>query len=308
MAIAPALIGLDWGTSNLRAYLIGDNGAILDRLEAPSGVMNWGDRGPAAAMESLVGCWLDAHASLPVIAAGMIGSRQGWREAPYVDCPADAAGLAARMVSVEFRGNRRLHIVPGLKCHGDDGVPDVMRGEETQVVGGMTCEAADQQWIVLPGTHSKWVEVGDGRIQRFASFMTGELYDILGKHSILCRLMEGEGFDGQAFESGVRRATTAGGLLRQIFSARTLPLLNELLNASVASYLSGLLIGAEIEGASQWLGISGGTEARVTVLAGPMLASRYVCALTIKGITASVGPTDAAALGLLRIGRIGHLL
>ncbi|HET7526195.1 MAG TPA: 2-dehydro-3-deoxygalactonokinase, partial [Burkholderiaceae bacterium] len=174
--MAASLIALDWGTSNLRASLLDEGGVVIDTRSAAAGVMAVAERRFADALLSLCGDWLQAHAHCACIASGMIGSRQGWVEAPYVECPAALADAAAQLVSVAFGdGDRhRLHVVPGLRCVGADGEVDVMRGEETQLWGASLPAGS---CCVLPGTHSKWAWLGEGeRVLGFQTHMTGELY------------------------------------------------------------------------------------------------------------------------------------
>jgi 2-dehydro-3-deoxygalactonokinase len=159
----------------------------------------------------------------------------------------------------------------------------------------------------LPGTHSKWAIVERGRIARFATFMTGELYDLLISHSILGRLIEGDGHDAAAFRRGVECKTEQGGLLKHLFGARSLPLLDRLPRSGVSSYLSGLLIGSEIDGALTWLRATGQPNGETVVLGSEALAELYVEALRIKAIEAVVGVKDAAVGGLLRIARLKDL-
>lgn len=250
-AIAAAvLIGLDWGTTSLRAYLFDAAGAVLDERESEAGVMNL-PGGPAAfgaAFEAVCGAWLASRPQLPVIAAGMIGSDQGWVPAPYVSVPADAAALAHGLVRMRTPNGAPLAIVPGVLEAG--ALPNVMRGEETQVVGALG-DGIETMLIGLPGTHAKWVLAEGGRIEHFYTFMTGEIYAALCKHTILGRTMTaGAPFDAGAFLHGVgvAREHAAAGLLATAFSARTLGLTGQLDAARQADYLSGVLIGHELAG------------------------------------------------------------
>src|SRR5262245_12997338 len=179
----------------------------------------------------------------------MIGSRQGWIEAPYVDCPADLA-LFARALTVTPGGE--LRIVPGARCVDAAAVPDVMRGEETQLVGAIRPDDA-QVLVVLPGTHSKWAIVERGRLVQFATFMTGELYAVLLAHSILGRMAtDRSGEATTAFDRGVMRGSAGAGLAHSIFGARTLALGGELAADEVGDWLSGVLIGDEVRAAHGW--------------------------------------------------------
>src|ERR1700675_1483936 len=197
--MSAALIAIDWGTTSARAYRIDARGTLIDQCSAPLGVQKVAPNGFPGALATLLGGRVDDN--VPMIACGMIGSRQGWIEVPYRDCPADFAAIAAALTSVP---GTRLSIVPGLICHDSAGVPDVMRGEETQIVGALnekTPDRGDARVVVLPGTHSKWALVSPAGIETFATFMTGELYSVLREHSILGRLAVA-GDDPEALERG----------------------------------------------------------------------------------------------------------
>lgn len=288
-APVPRLIALDWGTTSLRAYLMADARTVLDERTAPKGVMQLGGAGIAiahacdAAFEDVCGGWLDAWPALPVVAAGMVGSTQGWREAPYAEVPIDAARLGASLQAVRARRGVTVHIVPGLIQRGE--MANVMRGEETQIVGalqagGATHGSASVRWIGLPGTHSKWVAVRGSRIERFRTFMTGELYALLCTHSLLGRTMQpSAGFARDAFERGVRAAQAghAMGLLATIFGSRARLLAGDLARDEQADYLSGVLIGHELAGLAAEDGGPGGT-ARDDVLQPMLIGDAALCA------------------------------
>lgn len=302
-----ALIGLDWGTTSFRAYRIDADGAVVERRMAPRGILQVEGGAFEAALNEEIGDWLAAAPDIPVLASGMITSRQGWLEAPYVGCPAGADGLAAGLVHHDTTGGRTIRFVPGISVIGADGVPDVIRGEETQVVGALQDPAASAL-MVLPGTHSKWVVVEAGRITAFATFMTGEVFGVMKAHSILGRLMAGDAFDSEAFARGLQYAGDGGsGLLKRLFSARTLALFDRLPNEAVASYLSGLLIGTEIEEARAFAGARRGAG-EVTVIAAADLEERYRVALERKGLRPAPAHGDAAARGLFRIARAAGLI
>jgi 2-dehydro-3-deoxygalactonokinase len=303
----PRLIALDWGTSSFRALLLGANGAVLDRLARPMGILKVPDGDFDAAFETAVGPWLDVHGPLPVIASGMIGSRQGWREAPYVACPAGAAELARDLIPVETRKGRTVRLVPGLTDRDAASVPDVMRGEETQILGTLD-GGMESGLYVLPGTHSKWVQVEDGRITGFATYMTGEMFAVLREHSILGRLMTGNAHDAQAFQRGLDTAASGeatGGLLHRLFGARTLGLFGALSPESIGAYLSGLLIGTEIADALAAFPPNGKS---ITLIAEPHLTELYGQALGVRGLAAVAGPADAVAHGLWRIAVLAALI
>ena len=248
------MIGLDWGTTSLRAYRIGTGGAVLEQRSAAAGILQVPDGDFAGTLKASVGDWLEREPDLPVLAAGMIGSRQGWREVDYAPCPAGLDELAHGLAPVTGIGGRVVHLVPGVARAADpNGFPDVMRGEETQILGASSAAAGGQHCFVLPGTHSKWAWAEHGRIARFATYMTGEVYACLVQHSILGRLMSGHDADAEAFEQGLARARASAGdppgrLLHDLFSARTLGLFAAVPPTGLASYLSGLLIGCRGRG------------------------------------------------------------
>ncbi len=237
------MIAVDWGTSSFRAYRLGSDGEVQEKREAPLGILQLKGAHFAGALESQVGDW-EAAGEATILMSGMIGSRQGWAEAPYVECPAGAADLAKRLHPVEWRG-KTLWIVPGL-VDRTRGVPDVMRGEETQLIGVLPALGSGRHTICLPGTHSKWVRIEAGRIAGFRTHMTGEVFAVLRQHSILGRLMSDGPDDDGAFEAGLARATEAGGLLHHLFGTRTRGLFDELAATSLSSYLSGIVIGHEL--------------------------------------------------------------
>jgi 2-dehydro-3-deoxygalactonokinase len=296
MSAAPhPVIGVDWGTSNVRAYLIDGAGTVHDRRAAPKGILAVEAGGFEAVLQELVGDWISSMPATPVILSGMIGSRQGWREAPYVETPAGIAEVGAKLLPLELASGKRAWIVPGL-AQRDGGAPDVMRGEETQIFGALAHEARGRYLFCLPGTHSKWVETEDGRIIRFATHMTGEVFGLLTRHSILGRMMEGETADKDRFAAGLDRAADAGGLLHHLFSVRTRRLFDEIPATGARSYLSGILIGHEVSAA---LGAHK-PEGTVALLGEPELAALYATALTRRGI-ATKTLAETSARGLWRI-------
>ena len=304
------LIGVDWGTSSLRAYLLSRDGRILDRRASHEGILSAAPLGFPSVLARMIGGWLDPGRALPVLMSGMIGSRQGWKEAAYLACPADLVGLAGQLtaldaVELQDAGISVLRIVPGLSCRNATGVPDVIRGEETQIAGVLETLKLCAGHFVLPGTHSKWVRVDDGRITSFATYMTGEVYAALKGHTILGRLMKGGAASPLAFERGVRAASdhtgAPGALLHHIFSARTLALFDELAETDGAAYLSGLLIGAELVAAApagEEFVISGGAE----------LVAHYARAAEHLGVTARLAPADCVAAGHIAIARAAGLI
>jgi 2-dehydro-3-deoxygalactonokinase len=297
-----ALIGIDWGTTAFRAYRIAAGGAVIETREAAAGILAVRDGDFAGVLRREIGAWLAAEPETPVLASGMIGSRQGWLEVPYCRCPAGSAEIARALL--RHPDEPRLHFVPGLSLLGAGGVPDVMRGEETQIIGAVG-ECPGRHLLVLPGTHSKWALAEDGVITWFATFMTGELFAVLKEHSILGRLMRGEADDHAAFERGLAYARNgAGGLLQRLFSARTLGLFDLLPETGVASYLSGLLIGSEIEEALDCLA----ADAEIRVVGASRLARRYRGALAARDLRVRPARDEATARGQWLIARAAGLI
>jgi len=300
---AAALIAIDWGTSAARAYRVDASGSVLDVRHAPLGISRIHAGAFAPALASLLGDW--STEALPRLACGMIGSRQGWVEAPYLACPVDFASLGGALARTP---GGELAIVPGVTCRDDAGVLDVIRGEETQLAGAIDAND-DSVLAVLPGTHSKWAWVRGGRIVEFVTYMTGEVYALLLAHSILGRMAGPASASPRAvFAKGVARGMESGGLLHQIFGARTLALAGELAADDVSDWLSGVLIGAEIRSARTWAQRFGDAATRVRVIGGDALTARYIAAFDQAGVDAHPASPDAAARGLVAIARHAHLI
>ena len=299
---ATALIAIDWGTTSARAYCLSAAGQVIAARAVPLGVLQVQDGCFPEALDTLLGDWHDVAA--PRLACGMVGSRQGWREAPYVDCPAPLANLAAGIVRV---AGDVLAIVPGVRTRDANGTPDVMRGEETQLAGAV--DASEERVLaVLPGTHCKWALVEHGRLVDFATYMTGEMYNVLLTHSILGRLAQPSGATpGAGFARGVTRGLGAGGLSHDLFGARTLALAGELSPVDVPDWLSGLLIGREVRNARLWAQQHGCDGMRVRLVGADALLARYAAAMTQAGMDVEMAPADAAALGLWRIAQHASL-
>lgn len=283
------MIAVDWGTTSFRAFRL-ENGQIAERCDSAFGILQVEPGGFEAALRAQVGEWLQAGETR-VLMSGMIGSRQGWVEAPYLECPAGPADLAAALTPVPF-ARASVAVVPGLRSRDEARIPEVMRGEETQLLGAMD-QVGGNATVCLPGTHSKWAHVAGGRIAGFSTHMTGEVFAALRGHTILGRMMCDGPTIANAFLRGVARAREAGGLLHHLFGVRTLGLLGELPEAEAASYLSGLLIGHEIEAAAP-------AEA-VHLIGAPPLCALYALALEQRGTRTETAAPDVAASGLALI-------
>jgi 2-dehydro-3-deoxygalactonokinase len=288
------MIAIDWGTSSFRAYRLDAEGAVLDRRSAARGILTVQAGGFATVLAEETGAWLEEDAG-PILMNGMIGSRQGWVEVPYVPCPADLGTISRACGEVAFGGGRRAFVVPGVVCRDAHGLPDVMRGEETQIIGALEDVGADAV-VCLPGTHSKYVGVRDRHIVGFTTHMTGEVFGVLWRHSILGRLSASETVEDEgAFDAGIDRSAAGQGLLHHLFGVRSRGLFEEIPASSLASYLSGILIGHEIRAAAP--------AAPVAVIGTPELTRLYCRAFTRCGVQARPVPGEPAPKGLWMIAR-----
>lgn len=300
------LIGLDWGTSSFRAWKMARDGTVIDRVSLPMGILAVPDGDFDAAFESAVGAWLAERPEMPILASGMIASANGWCETPYLPLPLDAGDLARALTNFETCKGRRLSFVSGAACNPADGLPDVMRGEETELVGNLVAGGRGEGLFVLPGTHSKWALVENGRLTRFETYMTGELFAVLGRHSILGRLVPDAPLPSQqAFRRGVETARQARlSITATMFSVRTLALFDRLDRAEIPDYLSGLLVGEEIRS-----GVAAHSDiVEVALIGQGDLADRYAVAFEVFGIATTRAPADMARLGLLEIARRAGLV
>ena len=320
------LIALDWGTTSLRAYKLAAGAVVLEQRALSSGIMQLPKTprvihggecadGFELAFEDACGDWLDAQPVLPVIACGMVGSAQGWREAAYCETPANVANLGNSLQTLVSLRGTRVHIVPGVIQRSR--LPNVMRGEETQVLGvlqNLPAEAGGDLLIGLPGSHSKWVEVVDGCITHFDTFMTGEVFAVLSEHSILGRTQQqGVAFDGVAFDRGVQVALSADGelgVLSTLFSARTLGLTGELTPTAQADYLSGLMIGHELVAlaAAQRRRRNSAHLPSIILIGNAQLCARYGRALDACGFARVTLAEQATERGLWQLALAAGLL
>jgi 2-dehydro-3-deoxygalactonokinase len=292
-------IALDWGTTSFRAYVVGADGWIENTVSASEGILAVKDGDFEASLERHIGAW---DKRLPVLAAGMITSRQGWIELPYVPCPAGPEDLARALHHHTTRSGRRIAFATGLSYRAPDGMPEVMRSEEVQVFGALD-EGCTR--FVTPGTHSKWITVEDSRIIRYATYVTGEVFAALRHHTILGRMIVDGPPDDAAFAKGVTAALAdPAGFLHRIFSARSLALFGELPGTSVASFLSGQVIGSEVAHAL----VSTDRSAEHLVLAAPAIAAAYLQAMRLAGLKARLGEPAVIVKGLARIARAAGLL
>ena len=268
MGWAQTFIAVDWGTTNRRAWRIA-GGVVAQEFEDSRGVLSV-DKAAFPAAVAEIRERLGDH---PLLMAGMVGSNRGWVEAPYVPCPAGLADIAGALCWAE---PERTAIVPGLSS---DNPPDVMRGEEAQVVGAAAAGLVPADALIChPGTHNKWVIVAGGRVARFRTVMTGELFSLLGKHSILSDLLGGDIEPGEAFRAGAARGLAGDALGAELFSVRASVLLGKSRKQDAADFTSGLLIGADIA-----FGLQQGAGDVVFVMGSPALTRLYAAAIDAAG-------------------------
>ena len=271
------LLGIDWGTSNRRAYLIDATGDCLATHEDDQGML--AARGRFAESLATLLETMQVAPQIPVVMSGMVGSASGWREVPYLDIAIPLDALADHLVRVEGHDlGRDCLIVPGY-CQRTGGV-DVMRGEETQLLGALALGRRDG-WVVLPGTHSKWVLLKDGVIQHFATYMTGELFATLAAHGTLAALMIG-GDDESAFEAGVQEARLRAPLTNSLFRVRACVVAGAMPAAHVRDFVSGLLIGTEFAAAED----AAGAAQSIALICSETLHQRYSRAAALFGVDA----------------------
>lgn len=290
---AGAWLAVDWGTTNVRAWLM-DGCAITRRQDFALGV---GALQPGEAARQFRDTIRPAmHAvELPAILCGMVGSTLGWEVVPYLRCPVELSAIRQRLHCVNG-AEPPAWIVPGLKAERPDGGPDVMRGEETQLVGWAAADSSrlvGEHLICLPGTHSKWVRVVDGRIESFVTAMTGELFGLLRTHSVL-RAAGPVTDDETAFERGLQAAGDGNALASRLFTARSQVVGGDMASGQVESYLSGVLIGAEAAAVPELFAIRSGR--RISIVGEAHLANRYRRALTGRGFTVDAYEGGEAAL------------
>lgn len=299
-------VAVDWGTSNLRAWGIAPDGELVRSLESDRGMARLG---PADYPGVLAGLVAELEMARPepteVLICGMAGARQGWLEAPYLEAPAALGNLLSSAVRPQDAGpGLEVRILPGI-CQKMPGAEDVMRGEETQLLGLLALRPGFSGTVCMPGTHSKWVEIGGGRVKRFATAMTGELYEAIGTNTVVRHALAGER-TGPATEDGIDAGLAAGLaapelLSSLLFRTRAAALLSERGPDWCSGYLSGLLVGTEIGGHGDWLG-----AAPVPLIGSPRLCRLYGAAITkAGGRSETIDATEATIAGLKAARRQG---
>jgi 2-dehydro-3-deoxygalactonokinase len=291
--LTATLLGIDWGTSNRRAYILDAQGKLVRQQNDEAGILHVnGDF--EGSLKSLLQTLGVEHAD--VIMSGMVGSRNGWCEAPYLSVDRPLPDLRQDLKEIDTAiPNVRCRIVPGYRFVDEHGLPDVMRGEETQVLGALDLGAGNG-WFLLPGTHSKWVRVEDGRVIELLTFITGELFSLMSQHGTLAKVMIGQQSVPDAFAAGLK-ASRHGGFTHIAFCCRALVVTDRMPAEHSASYLSGLLIGTELHDILQKT--KGSTSSPVQVIGSPALCARYLSALELLGIEARAWQPDSVYVAAL---------
>lgn len=295
---APSFAAVDWGTSSFRLWLLAADGAVLGERKGDLGMTRLTPDGYEGVLEHNLAT-LGAPSHLPVVICGMAGAAQGWRPAPYLDLPADLRDIGANATRVTGAA-RDIRILPGV-AQRRPGAEDVMRGEETILLGAIALEGVEGL-ICMPGTHSKWVRIERGTITGYSSWMTGEAFALFSQHSTLSHFMAADGADvaeDPAFAEAVKDAATRPErMLNLLFSVRARPLVDPGAAPAMKARLSGLLIGQEIGGMKL-----DGSEP-VTLISGGVLARNYRHAFEILGLEHRfIEADDMARAGLAHVGR-----
>ena len=298
-------IAINWGSSNFRAYLLDHAGHVCDAFAEPAGIASLDRDGMNAQIERLLQRWPTAST---IYACGMVGSNVGWEEVGYAECPIGLDDLASNLHPTTIAG-RTMHIVPGLACRrAEDGAPDVMRGEEAELFGLMCTGRLPRDGVVaLPGTHSKWVRLVDGNVMEFMTAMSGEIFDRLTAAGLLSSIIAAPASVGDAFSAGVGASAEGTlGLGTQLFGARAKVMRKDLARDDAASYLRGLLIGAEIKDARS-LYPMGGNDIVTLVGAAPVCAlyAEALAQLSIRSATLDAADATAAGFAALHASASG---
>ncbi|HGH4670131.1 TPA: 2-dehydro-3-deoxygalactonokinase [Enterobacter cloacae] len=273
-------IAIDWGSTNLRAWLC-QGEQCLESRQSAAGVTRLNGKSPEAVLAEVTRNWRDS--ATPVVMAGMVGSNVGWKIAPYLPVPAHFSAIGEQLTSV----GDNIWIIPGL-CVSRDDNHNVMRGEETQLLGARTLSPSSV--YVMPGTHCKWVQADAEQIHDFRTVMTGELHHLLLAHSLVGAGLPEQATSAAAFSAGLARGIASPDVLPQLFEVRASHVLGNLPREQVSEFLSGLLIGAEVASMREFVG----REQAVTIVAGAALTSRYEQAFRAIGREVSTVSGDTA--------------
>lgn len=308
MTDSPTHIAGDWGTTHLRLHLC-RGATVLEKVDGPG--IGAPSASPEAALFDAIEPWSCNYGPLPIWLAGMIGSRNGWREVPYASCPAGVTELRKSMLRFSARGHEII-IGAGVSCTNPLGAPDVMRGEETQILGAIATRpelGRGRHIFALPGTHTKWAIIEDGKLQTFQTSLSGELYALLRDRSTLLKASTADANDAaeqRGFDAGLQRIRELRTvpLTHLLFEVRARQLIQGMTHADASAFLSGLIIGQDVLGALPLFDGTLRTVASVPIIGAPQLAALYSAALSAHGIDAE--PLDATALTIAGLNALVH--
>ncbi len=281
--------GVDWGSTSFRAYRFDDTGGVLETISASAGIKTVVDQNFEAVLQATIGHWLGPGDE--VLFSGMITSRNGWIETPYLECPVQLERLYDNAVRHTLSSKIRALFLPGVCMRTP--AADVMRGEELQLYGALN---HDEQVVVLPGTHSKWASLSQGVLKEFKTVITGELFDLLRNQSLVGALATSEEWIESSFVEGVNEGYASANIVTRLFSARSSVLLEQLDANAAHSYLSGLLIGNEISEMDAMINAN-----PVMLVGSETLVKSYLCAFNAVSIAAESEATPSAAEGFSRL-------
>ena len=303
------MIAVDWGSSHFRAYRLDGDGGLLDALFSGKGVLSC-PQGTnfEQVLRNSCAAWLAQEPDAPILMAGMVGSRYGWMETEYAPCPVNLQTLGSRILRIPGTRSNPLYLVPGVSAISPSNLPDVMRGEETQLFGAIDHAKGNKLIACLPGTHSKWVQMERGRITGFSTFMTGELFSTTSRCESLTSILHGSEcgqIDVEAFLDGVRVSKGLGGLLHSLFSIRSRTLVQDKAFTPSPSYLSGLMVGAEVKaGLELYPGLR-----KIVVIGADDLNQSYRLAFSEYGVgTDAVSGQQALISGARRLATMANIL
>ncbi|MDP0596192.1 MAG: 2-dehydro-3-deoxygalactonokinase [SAR86 cluster bacterium] len=282
-------IAADWGTTHMRAWAIDKKGEVLAYSESNEGMKDLQQNEFEPVLLRLIENWLDNKKITPVMACGMVGARQGWVETPYLKTPCVPIDKTQLTVASTKDPRIQVNLVPGVMQHKP---ADIMRGEETQIAGFIKENPSFDGIVCLPGTHTKWVNVRAGQIEKFRTFMTGELFGVISNNTLIKHSIESEGWDQVSFDSGVIKGFDNPGLIASdLFSLRSESIVNDLDSNSARATLSGLLLGVELNGAiSYW------KDKKVILIGSELLTNNYQKGLKILGGESHAFSLEAATL------------
>ena len=289
-------IACDWGTSNLRVYRLGPNAKIIEKRDFSAGITAIKNRKFEDTFMKATQDWLHEYADIPITISGMAGSRQGWIEAPYLPCPTNVLTIANNLTPIRLRSGRIVWLTPGLSYTNSDGLPDVMRGEEVQILGALSTINSEKITICLPGSHSKWATVVGEDVTEFNTYITGELFEAIKSHTIVGAMIDPNSWDEKAFIEGIKFSASTNNILNQLFAVRAKGLFNQLTTATAGAFLSGLLIGHELEAA-----LAGARFRKVYLIGHGQLTNLYHTTLLEKGFDPKILTPDIIANGHFKL-------